>query len=299
MVLPGEPDPSVDSISLALGNLERWRLCDDLLRRRLAAGPDWAPDDVERWSLRYRLAGSVPPLAYGQVELDAVIAETDVLFDCYRQLCAGDLVTEVTERFVEIDTHGPLGVVRDRIAGLQGRLLIDLSPSQLSSKRRLQAWVRLLVLRVIEPEVERRAVVIGLKKRSGGSDVRKADSMVVALARPEAAYDDLCAVLDLVDRARRTPFPALAATTMAIYDNDDPWAGRYTWSDRSGSGDNADAWVRMVFGVVDYADLLALTPLDGEQGADWGVSASRLVRWATRLWGLYADSLQATESEED
>jgi exodeoxyribonuclease V gamma subunit len=279
--------PLGDLVPMAVGGLERWKLCESLAAARLAAGEAWNDHALERWSQARRREGSFPPLARGEMALADVCAEVDGLMNEFQQHCGA--FTHVTpidvvidHQIVEGSTHG-IRHVRGLVPGVRGHLVVHLSPSRLRAHLRLVAWIRLALLTLTDPHAPWEAVTIGRPATANGGP----QTHRVRLVDPAVAADVLDVVLDLHDRCRRDVIPAFPRTTYALRTaapGKGPDRAAYEWNTYTGGGEGQDDWVLAALGAVELADLLD-DPARPDEA--WGPGASRLEQWGERIWGTY------------
>jgi exodeoxyribonuclease V gamma subunit len=174
------------------------------------------------------------------------------------------------------------------VAGLTANRVVSVTYSALRAKQRLASWIDLLALSASYPDEHWTAHAVG---RSRAGPAR-------ALAGPldHRAATWLAELADLYDRGQREPLP-LPPKTAAAYaetarrrltgDDTDPIeAARREWeTDRNSAaaipGEHEDAAHRQVYGDAAPVSVLTGAPRPGE---DWNTEATRLGRYAWRLW---------------
>jgi exodeoxyribonuclease V gamma subunit len=163
--------------------------------------------------------------------------------------------------------------------------------------------VRLLALTASHPRRPFEALTIGRAQR----DAPEHASVTVArIARLEgaAAREQLAAIVELRDRGLREALP-IATLASAAYakaaargKGDPVEAARKQWESRFRfDAEDAQPEHQLVRGgTVAFAELLAATPAEDEQGAGWAEDeATRFGRLARRLWSGLLEHEQVSD----
>jgi exodeoxyribonuclease V gamma subunit len=183
------------------------------------------------------------------------------------------------------------------VAGVSGDVLVTTTYSRVNPRHRLAAWVRLLALSAAHPERPFEAIAVGRARfGASGADVTIARLPTLgdnAQARLAVAQEHLAILLDIYARGMREPLPlpsltaAAYAEAAALGRNAEAaarkaWESTWDW-DRE---DKEPDQVRVLGGVLAFADLMAQPPHSEEQGEGWDpAERSRFGRYARRLWG--------------
>lgn len=274
----GDDERVSDLPELTTVGLGRWQVSDRLLAKVLAGGRRLAAGERDEWLRVEQAAGRLPPLAAGERSLnESLKAVTTILDAAEAEGVALDVpaLTQVLDVAV-----GDCQVVGE-ITGVRGELLVELTASTLRARHRLATWVRLAALTCARPEVAWRAVTVGREKD-------RAKVIRLQMRSPEHARIALQSAVDLVGRVRCSVVPALAELTRALLDEGpDKAASDWRPSFAGAGGDNGnERYVRFMLGEVDFEELLGIPPRADEVGPEWGDAASRIERWAHRVWTM-------------
>jgi exodeoxyribonuclease V gamma subunit len=259
-----------DALPVALDALQRWGIQDRMLSERLAGVDRGACIAAELHR------GQLPPGPLGVAALRDIDAKVDAL-----------LVATETERLLEPESYdidldlGDGTRLTGTVAGVRGDVLLTLTPSTLSAKHRLRAWIDLLALTAAHPDREWRATTVG----------KDAWSSTLGPISPETASDVVRDLVALYRSGLQSPLP-LPIKTGAEY------AGR-----RDRGDDPADAllgaekqWVDgdMIPGEQsDAAQLLILgsrSPITALTAAAGGDEPHLFGSLARRLWQPLLDA---------
>ena len=169
--------------------------------------------------------------------------------------------------------------------------MIEVTASRLSAEHRVRAWLRAAAMRSSDPLGDWRVVHVGSK---GSSAV----ALHLSVAEHEHALRVLALADDLYWRARSGAFPAAAKLTFELHHAREAAAGAWQ-STRPGFGLVDDRWIGFVFAGATLDDVLALPPTDAESDPAWGTGASRLERWAHRIWTEFHATITHHEASAD
>jgi exodeoxyribonuclease V gamma subunit len=139
-----------DALPVALDALQRWGIQDRMLSERLGGVDRGACIAAELHR------GQLPPGPLGITALRDIDAKVDALL----------LATE-TQRLLEPESWdidldlGDDTRLTGTVAGVRGDVLLTLTPSTLSAKHRLRAWIDLVALTAAHPDREWRATTVG------------------------------------------------------------------------------------------------------------------------------------------
>ncbi len=279
-----------DTIPLEVRELDRWRLRDALIRLRLQSGPTWSPELVSSWTRSQAAAGAVPPKEFGRFAVDEAVDFVDKLFDFARRHAGTALDVDPVD--VPIDIELPDGRrVLGTVPGARGRVVLDVNPSGLSADHHVRGWLRAAAVSLAAPEAAWRVLHVG-------RDGERPAALHLSMRSPDHARSVLSLADDIYWSARRGAFPGAAKLTQALLTSREEASSAWE-SSRVGYGLVHDRWVRFVFGGTTFDDLIALPPADDEQDERWGDSASRLERWAHRVWSEYAASIYLHDGPAD
>jgi exodeoxyribonuclease V gamma subunit len=245
-----------------LDGLERWKLGQGLLRRRLGGAVP------PRWRELTLACGTVPVGGIGEVELDGIEELVDRL--CARvEAMPGDrgpLPVDVRVDLPDGDRRRIIGSV-----DLIGGVVTSVNVSSLKGKHRLRAWTELLAVTAAAPDLVPSARILGKDRSAAGYR----DLTLRPLVEAAAAEDDdpaalarrhLGAVVALYLRGRREPVPLLPEVSFAYADcrrKGQPGdralrTAAKTWEgSEQYPGEQADAYVVQAYGADLDLDALA------------------------------------------
>jgi exodeoxyribonuclease V gamma subunit len=249
-----------------------------------------AGGDVESSLAVERARGMLPP---GSL-CDPIIE--DVLPDLEGLVAAASDSRPQTSAAVHVTLPGGTTVV-GTVPRIRGDVIHRVTFSRMSATLRLVAWLHLLALSAMMPDRELEAVTFARgRPNSHGSSVSVARIAVLgedASARRDVACNQLRTIVDLYFRAMREPPPLYCKTSAAWAEAasrqrpphiaaDAEWTSKF----RFPREDQNDEHVLVLGGVVPFDELLRSEPRPDESGGEWDEhEASRLGRWACRLWG--------------
>jgi exodeoxyribonuclease V gamma subunit len=293
VVLPDRAAVVPDLIPLSTDALGRWQLSDDLLHHRSALGDEWDSSRLAAWAEIRRRSGRLPPMGFGELPAEEAAELIDTLLGTVESLGLAPCFVAATR---SVDITVPFGERTVRVAGEVTGVIDDtvvvVTPSKLSGKHLLGAWLRLAALTAGDPDRPWAAVVVARDPDKNTTTWRR-----LRVHDPGQALVALTTALDLAVRARRSVVPFTAATGWAWHLNGKA-AARSAWKGHQGSGDADDAWVVQALGRLDFEELLAVPPLDDETDPTWGESPSRFVRWSDRLWGTFTKTVALEPDDE-
>lgn len=269
-----------DTIPLEVRELDKWKLREQLVQLRLAAGPSWSPELVARWTESQAAAGAVPPKEFGRLAVDQAVEFVDQLMTLARSH-VGDAL-DLTPTDVPIDIELPDGRrIIGTVPGARGNVALDVTPSRMSPDHRMRVWMRAAALASARPQDSWRVVHVGRESQ-------KAAALHMSIRSAEHARRVLVLADHLYWSARRGAFPGAARLTSELRTSRD--AAAKVWEDQGPvPGLVSDPWVRFVFGGATFDDVMAMAPVD-EHDASWGTGVSRLERWAHRVWSEFDTS---------
>lgn len=282
MRLDGADAGGDDLIPLDAKALDGWRLADDLLVTRLLAGASWDDERQGMWEAINRATGAIPPLDFGRIAVDDVTQRVDAIAAAATAALAASVDLDAESVAIEhllTDGRRLTGVV----GPVQGQVLTEITASRLAPKHLLATWVRLAALVSAHPDQQWSAVSVG---RGKNDDTPR--SVTIRFASVDDARRALDLAVDLHRRAHSDLVPMMPATALAIHRRGVA-VGAKQWSSRFGC--NSDRWVDFAHGVIDLHVLLAEPPRSDEVGDDWGPAASRIERWAYRIWSTVAATI--------
>lgn len=212
----GLPD---DTIPSDLGGLGRWSVTNRILTGLIAG------HDLDGLRERERGSDALPPGRLGDDDLEEALMAATTLWEAAR------------ERGYDPRRHQPYagsvdtgrGVVEGTVsADPEQAHIATVTPSQLKGRRRLDAWVRLLFLSALHPEVAWRAVLLGKK---GGKHAAVTIGPITGTGdeRRDRATELLGELLDLYREGHRRPLPLPCETA-------------YVWQ-RAGGADGERSWL--------------------------------------------------------
>jgi exodeoxyribonuclease V gamma subunit len=282
VAIPGDGAPVDDLVPVALDSLTGWQLTDDLLTNRLAAGDDWNDEDTERWAEVRQRSGVLPPLAFGEQAVTQALELVGPLIDALDAAGAPHHLpsTTIGIDLSDVGLHG-------EVAGVHGATLVTVTPSELSAKHLLRAWLRLAALVCQRPDDEWSAVIVTKNTKTKPA----ATWLRLHMLGSHEARVALSTAVDLAERTRCSLVPVTPKTSHALYHDDRRKAER-SWGGFPVGGESGDPWLTLGFGNLDVDDLLSIEPLDDEHGRGWGDAPSRVERWAHRLWGTFEDTTE-------
>ncbi|BEP13446.1 exodeoxyribonuclease V subunit gamma [Acidothermaceae bacterium B102] len=241
----GEPD---DALPVELDALERWGVQDRMLSARITGV------DRNTAIAAERARGQLPPGRLGVTVLQDIDAKVDAL-----------LAATVTQREREPESYDiDLGLgdgtrLTGTVAGGRGDLLLTLTPSSLSAKHRLAAWIDLVALTAAHPSRDWRALTVG----------RDAWSSTLGPISEDTAQAVVRDLVALFRSGLQAPLP-LPVKTAAEYagrrdKGDDPGdaligADKH-WADATYPGEQSDAAHVLIHGGK--VDLTVLTAAPG------------------------------------
>ena len=280
IALPRTEDQPESILPLVPTGLEEWHLGDRLLTA-LRSGRS-----ADEWSEFEARAGRLPPGVLRQEALDKVRGPAEGLFGRAAALGVDGGPSEpVSVEVVLGDGTRVTGTVPCALRAPEPGPL-RLTFSHLKPKQRLAAWLDLMALVACDPEAAWRSVVVARSQSGTTSAPPEAISDLVATgtdatSRRASARAALEAVVALYRRGLREPLPLFATLSPALAEGT---ATRNLWAGHDGRGDGDDLYNRLVFGNLEYDELLALPAEDGDPPGPGG----RPARLATHLWGTVA-----------
>ena len=283
-------DEIEDELSVELDGLQRWGVGQRLLDARLRG-------IGERTAILAEIArGTLPPGILGKPVIDDLSPIVTGIVQRAQAVAPAGGVGGDGVRGDPIDVRVTLDdgrLLSGTVTGVSGDLLLTTTFARVSAKHRIAAWVRLLALTAGSPERPFAAATVG--RGQGRGDVRTAWIEPLgadAAQRRAVARSELAVLMDLYDRGMREPLPmfcqASAAYAEAARRGQDAFAAAVKEWETEWNFDKEDreAEHQMAFGgVLSLAEVLAISPAEGEEGEGWPDSEeSRFGRLARRLW---------------
>ena len=293
----GEDDRRLeDRDPTELTGVHRWQVSQQLLEQRLSA------THGDRWRDRLMATGTVPVGGLGVVALEGVeervAAVTAALAAAPgpEQVVGIDLLIDLPSVAGSGPRGGPIAEVGQlRLTGsvpLTGARLVTAQMANLKAKHRLAAWVRLLAVAAMRPDLAVEAVLIGPPPRGSQEATTSRLQLGALVADGNDAELGLLArrhlgvLIDLYLRAHITVVPLLPETSRALVlagrkGREDPvdshdvrtaWQGSPAGRGRSSiPGERDDAYVVQALGPdVELGSLLDDHPgLEGEMARVW------------------------------
>ncbi len=275
----GQPDPIEDSPSelpVALGGLDEWKIATRLLDSSLDG------TDIEQWKRVESRSSTLPAGAFADAALAKIVGPVDQIRD--------QLVHLGVRRIPP--GHQEVGVRLDDGTFVTGSIPLRLDGptpgpvrytySRTKPVHRLEAWLDLLALVATDPSVPWRSVVVARKGGSGKVKVVVHDLVLSPDIddRQGAAVGALGVVVDCFRRGLHEPVPLFPTLSYHLHDRSETPAH---WRAFTGQGDGDDADVRLAFGDIALAELLAL-PAGPDDVVGEGPRARR---YADYLWSAY------------
>jgi exodeoxyribonuclease V gamma subunit len=278
--LPSDDAIPSDNMLTELDGLESWSLGDDLIAARLGGHSN------AQWERYTRALGALPTGGLGDAKVVDVEGGVDAL------------LAEAAARGVDPAKKGasyPIDVKLDdgtRIVGtIEGHCAPPdpgpalLTYSKVSPKQTVAAWLDLMALVAVDPEVNWRSVVVRRSRKTDGPpDVLE---LVGSGASPDErrrrALDALGVMVDCYRRGLREPIPLFAKLSHRLYLGE---AKAKDWSDgRMGDGD--DEANKLAFGHLDFRELCEEPASEHDP---LGSRPGRADRFACYLWDAIAAS---------
>jgi exodeoxyribonuclease V gamma subunit len=238
-----------DALPLELDHLEQWQVGHRLLEARLAGVDAGAALAAER------ARGALPPGEIGQRDLKKLDEGVAAIVE----RAGGAPGGEAIDLQLDLPDGRKLGGTVSGVAGDSVRLVTF---ARVRAEQRLGAWARVLALTAQHPERPFSALTVG-RPRRGAPRTR---SVTIARIPPlpgataderrAAALGALRELVDLYDRGMREPLPLYTETSAAFAagaNASDAWTTPYNKTPRE---DRDEAHVRVLGGVVPFADVL-------------------------------------------
>ena len=276
--LPSDDRELSDDLPTSLDGLECWAAADRLLRASVAG------HGVEEWERHERALGTLPPGGLGDVVLEEIEGTVAQLLDTATEMGVDPARDDrLPAEVVLADGTRIVGTVIGRSAEPPGPALVTFS--KVAPKRRLAAWLDLMVLVATDASVKWRSVVLGRADKSGELKtlvlVGRGDT---AAERRDRALTGLEVVVDCYRRGMREPIPLFSSLSYKLHSGK---ASSNDWRPYGGRGDGVDDANRLAFGDLSFEDLRAMPagPDDPE-----GPSPERARRFADYLWATVETS---------
>ena len=255
-------DEPEDALPVELDALQRWGIQDRMLAERLAGVDRNACIAAERHR------GQLPPGPLGITVLRDVDAKVQALLDA----TATDLQLEPESWDIDVDL-GDGTRLTGTVTGVRGDVLLTLTPSSISAKHRLTAWIDLLALTVAQPDRPWRATTVG-------KDARRSELGPIS---PTTAGDLVRDLVALYRSGLQTPLPlpikTAAEYALARSRGKDPadalLAAELQWLNGRFDGEQSDPAQVLLHGSVAPITVLTAAPGDGEPHL-FGTLARRL-----------------------
>jgi exodeoxyribonuclease V gamma subunit len=303
VVLPREIDEIDPHIPLDLTKLEMSALGRELLDHHRKGQES---DVLESWRHAQRLAGALPPGELGELALQTVERELEIVLDA---------TPEVRELIGASDTH-PLDLALtpaeapdcitqliDTVTRVHDDSLVRVIFARPKQRGRLTAALELAALTLLQPERDWHAVVVCRPERSSSPNASKEWLRPISGAgRQHAARALLQVAVDLWVRARREPLPLFDQSSAELYADGEFAEESFTADLRDHF--NTLLWERYAPDQVlalpiredDIPGLASMTITDSTQ-------PGRAEALAHLLWGAFANFVVSTSTppadEED
>ncbi|MCU0261169.1 MAG: exodeoxyribonuclease V subunit gamma, partial [Ilumatobacteraceae bacterium] len=279
--LPEAPEPVDDLVPLGLTPLGRWARVRELLALAREAPHGLTDDVVAVWADVHRRRGTLPPLRPGDEVVADVRTQASAILSAY-EAAAGRPYRAHDVLDVDVAVAGRRVVGRvEHLDGLRaaGPLVIaDVGASRLGDKHHLRAWIRLALVALAVPDRRDDLVAVTAGRARSGD---RAGSLALVLAPGADPLDVLGCALEVADAADRARVPLFARTSRRLHREGperapEDWEGMY--------GDLTDRWIAFAYDGVAFDGLLAERPTELESAPAFGTGASRVERWAHRVW---------------
>lgn len=280
IVLPRREETFPTRLPIEVIALDHWKIGDRLLATAVAGG------DHDRWEALERAKGTLPPGVLGIEKAAQTRERVDGLHQEIQRLGVRPGEGQVVPVDVELpDGTRIVGAVDDRLGSPEpGPARMGFGRTK--PKHHLITWVDVMALVASDPTVPWRGVTVfcdGDKEPDPVDLLPKADPTDVEGRRP-AAVSALEVAVDWYRRALTEPLPYFPVLSPAVHLGNDE---RRMWPAADyGQGELTDRYIAMVFGHLDYRDVLELPARpDDPPGA-----GERVQRLADYLW----DAVDAT-----
>ena len=279
--LPRDEPGASDNLPVRLEPLEGWALGEGLLEARRRGL------DPHRWLRVEQAKGGLPPASLGVSVIETASGEVAAMVDL-----ANELGVELSPR-----DHHPIDISVSglRIVGSVGPCAdgphpgpVTFTYSRAKPSHRLALWLDLLVLTLVDPGTEWRAV--GLSRNSSSSKKNRPEVNDLRVAghgeaeRRATALEALEVVVALYRAGMTEPLPIFDKTTSAIARGDRPKAVR-EWQG-SDFAETHDAHHRLAFGDRTFPQIERLV-----------VGGRSTAAWAALLWQAVDRSLADPDPE--
>lgn len=208
--LPEGLDGHADQLDIDLDGLQAWAIGDRLLAALLDG------DDLGVAQKAEMRRGTLPPFTFGTVAMRPIVDRADAVFRAAQPWRSGTAAA-IDVRFELPDGRRMYGTIGDIFTDSSGTSrLCTVTYSRVSSKQRLQTWIKLLALAANASHAPVQvAAVVG---RGSGRGTRTAAHRFTA---PSDAADLLTMLVAFYDAARRQPIALpLSAANAAAEDFD-------------------------------------------------------------------------------
>ena len=254
-----------DAIPIDPDALAKWGIAERILRARLD-GASW--DECEKAEIA---RGALPPASLADPVLD------EMQHDIEELVLAGQHLSGLPPTSLEVHVDLPdLPSVVGTVAGVCGNVIPLVTYRRMQPALRMSAWLRLLALSAMYPEVPFETQTIGRTPKGARHAVAVATIGPLdpdPQARRDVAQAQLAVLVELLCRGMSEPLP-LFCKTSAAYAADRALArepgeaaqsARKEWESRNDwDNENRDKEHRFVLGEeLSFADMVALTGRSG------------------------------------
>ena len=260
-------DELADGLPVDLDGLAKWSVGDRMLAARRAGV------DLTRWEASERARGTLPPGALGDIVLDEIAPNVEMLIAETQKYIGTGEPRPVEVDIVLVDGRRLIGSV----PAVHGDVVQSLGYSRLAPKARLRAWVYLLALAANDPSARFRALTIGRhdRPRTSGVATARLDGVTAG-----AAGEFLGRLIAIHDDGMCTA-PTIFTRTSAMYADatkrNKAWRSsvKSAWEGPFGGGslgENDDPAHKLILGGrLDFDEF-------------WNAYGDRVVRNAHALW---------------
>lgn len=234
-----------DREPMELGDLERWRVGDTLLRHQLEGR---SPD--EAFTL-LKASGALPLGVVGRCKFEDLRATVDPIVDEAKRIRDAAPLPDLA-----VDVR----VARNRLVGVIGSRwplgVCQVQYGRVRAKHILAAWIHHLALCLVAPEDQRHETVL-----IGRNEKKEEVTMLHFRAVPDARAQ-LENLVELYWQGLREPLLLFPRTSYAFCERfkkkfdaaDALRSARKVWVDRPGRGERDDPYLRRLFGERDVLD---------------------------------------------
>lgn len=272
-----DDDGLATSIPISPTHLEGWAIGTRILDRCAQAGWTHADSAIEAFT------GALPPGRLGEHVLEEFEEVVGQIVEAAGKVADGGATS------VGINLDVGATTMTGRVDRIYGDRLVDVMYSTPKVGHWVSTWVRLLALKVAQPERPWRATVIGRNQK-------KASKKELEAPKPGPALEYLEEILEIYRKGLVEPLPLPMATAYAWVKEVDEGRSPGEWragavsaasgawttaDDRYGTNDDRDGNQQLAWGgIVPFEEILSIPAQPEEQ---WKGEPSRFASLATRL----------------